>query len=1289
MRPRIARGIWGTPRGNPPEQVEINYQVGNFKSFLDAMLEAAPIVTLPDGPFAGQRPLAKLDTSASGALGFEIFAAWATVCNVLAFYQERLFNEAFVGTATERHAQLSLLQSLHYAPRPAIAADVDLVFQLTPSDHPDLMVTIPKGSGTESVPTPGNAQGGAPPMPQVFETRDDLDGCTKWNELSLAVSPTPPSPPSIPLADHVCLLEGTGLQIGVGSLLLLTGSLEPSAPSADTWLVVRAESVAEDAATNTTTLSWSVAYMGSAETLGPTLYTPELRLFRQSARLFGYDAAVWRDLTLSDQLGFGVPIGGLWIADATLTANRAWRPAQRSLPDVLADIRCLLAVPASGAQGLELFAGTTADGVLSSVDLGASFQRASQGLLQSDIYSLAYDAAFGLVAGTLAGQVYRSVDRGTSWESISGGGIVLERKDGAFKAVNTNLPPAAVRAILITRRGEGDARKLVLLACSDAGVYTSDSSGVVWAGFNEGLPAATSPPDAELTPPAAVTAWCISEAPDGRLYLGTNGGLYERTADAPRWQLVAEVGARSILSMCVVARPTASEPKRVAVLLGTAGEGLLTYWPTTGEVEEGGLPSASSVNAITPLSLPNPAPASVARDDLLLAAVSAGADGGVFRSDDRGVTWLAIDDGLRLPVDPDFDPSSSNLDRVVAAAFLSPTGDLRLVSAAPLVGVGPRRDWPDYHMGGTEHAPSTEIDLDLVYGDLAPDTWLVLMQPDSLDPRKIEARRYAAGAVFSVFRRAFGVSGTITRVVADESAGLRSFDLRTATALVAPTRLTLAWRSIPPSEVLWGRKLEIEGQIPLFPYGRRLLVTGTRARAIDAGSGSEAYDLRCIERLPMVVGPRRMRLTIERAGRVEQLTQLEPLIELVADMSSGETHQFVTVESAEFDEPTNRTVVTVEEQLDPLQKSTVKIFGNVVAATNGETLKDMVLGNGNQSARNQTFALPTGPLTYVRVPGTTRLEADIRVSVSGVPWTRVDSLSAAGPSDRVYELIEDLGGVTCVRFGDGLSGARPPTGINNIVATYRHGAGPDGNVLAGTIVVLTNIPLGVLSVNNPLAAANGRAAQPYDAARPAATARVTSLDRVVTSTDFTNLLAALPEVTKVATFEIGRSGPGHLGAQLHVVTVADATEVPLDAAALALFTSAIESVSPMEARSRAQFVVRSFSLVYFALRARLVFHSTTLTREARDAVIAAAEDALAEAFGFRARDFAQAVTEAEIYRTLQDVPGVVAVELDALYRVGEADVLNPRLEASPPVFDGSTLKDAELLLLELDQLVIS
>ena len=64
-----------------------------------------------------------------------------------------------------------------------------------------------------------------------------------------------------------------------------------------------------------------------------------------------------------------------------------------------------------------------------------------------------------------------------------------------------------------------------------------------------------------------------------------------------------------------------------------------------------------------------------------------------------------------------------------------------------------------------------------------------------------------------------------------------------------------------------------------------------------------------------------------------------------------------------------------------------------------------------------------------------------QVSVNGVLWAEEPDLLQSGADDQVYATALDDAGQTAVTFGDGLNGARPPTGRDNIHARYRQGLG--------------------------------------------------------------------------------------------------------------------------------------------------------------------------------------------------------------------------------------------------------
>jgi hypothetical protein len=83
------------------------------------------------------------------------------------------------------------------------------------------------------------------------------------------------------------------------------------------------------------------------------------------------------------------------------------------------------------------------------------------------------------------------------------------------------------------------------------------------------------------------------------------------------------------------------------------------------------------------------------------------------------------------------------------------------------------------------------------------------------------------------------------------------------------------------------------------------------------------------------------------------------------------------------------------------------------------------------------------------------------------------------------------------------------------------------------------------------------------------------------------------------------------------------------------------------------------------------------------AVLAAVKAALASAFSFAARQFAQPVFASEVVAVVQGVPGVVSMTLDGF--AGTGDTATPpaaSVPAAAPVLGSAGLTGAELLTIE-------
>jgi len=192
----------------------------------------------------------------------------------------------------------------------------------------------------------------------------------------------------------------------------------------------------------------------------------------------------------------------------------------------------------------------------------------------------------------------------------------------------------------------------------------------------------------------------------------------------------------------------------------------------------------------------------------------------------------------------------------------------------------------------------------------------------------------------------------------------------------------------------------------------------------------------------------------------------------------------------------------------------VDAYGNVVSATQGETVAREVLGSGDASLANQSFALQKSPLTYVVPDGAPRAVSSLQIRVDGLLWHEVASFFGQRPEARAYIVRTGDDGVATVTFGDGVRGARLTTGSGNVVASYRFGAGALSPP-AGSINQIGKPVPGLLSVKNPVAAAGGKDAEPASELRRYAPRSALVLGRAVSIADMEALAAVAPGVRAV------------------------------------------------------------------------------------------------------------------------------------------------------------------------------
>ncbi|MFI1966310.1 putative baseplate assembly protein [Streptomyces pathocidini] len=316
------------------------------------------------------------------------------------------------------------------------------------------------------------------------------------------------------------------------------------------------------------------------------------------------------------------------------------------------------------------------------------------------------------------------------------------------------------------------------------------------------------------------------------------------------------------------------------------------------------------------------------------------------------------------------------------------------------------------------------------------------------------------------------------------------------------------------------------------------------------------------------------------------------------------------------------------------RRDTVRIQGNVVPATHGEG-RDEAIGSGDAARSHQTFVLWQSPLTWLPAGNPLGAVPTLEIRVDGLLWHPVDSLAGRGPRERVYVLGTAGDGRTTVAFGDGVHGARLPSGHDNVRARYRFGTGAGGNVRANRITQAVTRPLGVTAVTNPEAATGGADPDGPGLTRRSIPLAVSALDRLVSVRDYEDFARSRAGIGRASARQLfdGRR-------QLLHVTVAGVDDVPVepDSAVLGALRSALAEYG--DAPPAVRVAVRELVLLVLVARVKVA------PDHAWELVEPRLRQALLRELGYAGRELGQPARLSEVLATAQSVPGVDYVDVD-------------------------------------------
>jgi predicted phage baseplate assembly protein len=272
-------------------------------------------------------------------------------------------------------------------------------------------------------------------------------------------------------------------------------------------------------------------------------------------------------------------------------------------------------------------------------------------------------------------------------------------------------------------------------------------------------------------------------------------------------------------------------------------------------------------------------------------------------------------------------------------------------------------------------------------------------------------------------------------------------------------------------------------------------------------------------------------------------------------------------------------------------------------------------------------------VTYLPAGGPEGIASTLQLRVNGVRWQEVPGLFGRAPIEPVFEARPAEDGSTVLQFGDGVTGASLPTGRGNVVATYRVGVGLAGRVAAGALTTLLEKPPGLSAARNPAAPEGGADPEEVDAARDNAPRTVRTFGRAVSLLDFEDTVTASGEVAKaLATFVWDG-----LDRAIHL-TIAGQEGATFSPTARRSLGANLNSVRDPNHR----LLIANYATVPITVRAGVAVDPAY----EQDVVLAAAHAAIVDSLSFARLRLGQSLHLSDLFRVVQDVPGVLFVDVD-------------------------------------------
>ena len=549
-------------------------------------------------------------------------------------------------------------------------------------------------------------------------------------------------------------------------------------------------------------------------------------------------------------------------------------------------------------------------------------------------------------------------------------------------------------------------------------------------------------------------------------------------------------------------------------------------------------------------------------------------------------------------------------------------------------------DWEEWERGTDEECDA--LYLDNAYGEVVKDSYLMLHSPASIEeaahePIPASTEVFKASDVSVIARTAYGISSRTTKVNLSRLLYLKD-------------------------------DLEL---LPGWDYPMHML---TLIRQSEVKIQSETLDLTQVPISDPVEGDRILLNGADLFLRKQQYVVVNGNATNQSELPHSEVLQ---IKQVRLENGFTQLIFATSLQ-HQYERNSLTINANVAPASHGESVSE-ILGSGDAGIASQKFELKQPPLTYTSadVPGGAASSLNIRVN--DVLWHEVDTFLGRGSDENIYTTKLTDEGTTQIYFGNGIEGARLPSGNNNVIARYRKGIGLGGLVKAKQLNLLLTQPLGVKAAVNPVESSGADEPEILDDARSNAPLGLLTLGRAVSLSDYEDFSGAFAGVSKAKA--VARSVQGVPGIYI-TIAGPEGTILERQSKTYKNLLSALQSSGD----PYTHFSVLSYRPAYFKIDAGLYVHADYKS----DLVLEEARLAMRNAFSFKVRSLNKPVHLSEIIGVLQQVDGVLAVDINSLYRSDSAPVTPlPRSIMPTLISSGSRAMGVELISLDpapLDQL---